>query len=120
MTIPAALTVRLPAIAAPMFLTSGPDLVVEVCRSGVIGTFPALNQRTSAGFESWLDEIADRLARHEAPASFGVNLIVHKSNPRLDEENARRAHFRAASMAQQSPEPCRTRPTRRILRPRLI
>jgi nitronate monooxygenase len=85
MTIPAALArnLRLPAIAAPMFLTSGPDLVVEVCRSGVIGAFPALNPRTSSGFESWLDEIVDRLAACEVPAAFGVNLIVHRSNPRL-------------------------------------
>ena len=73
----------LPAIVAPMFLTSGPDLVVEVCRSGLVGTFPALNQRSSGGFESWLGEIADRLAHHETPAAFGVNLIVHRSNPRL-------------------------------------
>ena len=48
---------RLPAIAAPMFLTSGPDLVVEVCRSGLVGTFPALNQRSTDGFVAWLDAI---------------------------------------------------------------
>lgn len=80
--------IAIPAIAAPMFLASGPDLVVEVCRSGIVGTFPALNQRTSAGYEAWLDEIHDRLSRigetgGRAPAPFGVNLIVHKSNPRL-------------------------------------
>ena len=74
---------RLPAIAAPMFLTSGPDLVVEVCRSGLIGTFPALNQRTSEGYAAWLDEIGGRLARLPDAAPYGVNLIVHKSNPRL-------------------------------------
>lgn len=81
-------SLAIPAIAAPMFLASGPDLVVEVCRSGIVGTFPALNQRTSAGYAAWLDEIAGRLARiaetaPRAPAPFGVNLIVHKSNPRL-------------------------------------
>lgn len=77
---------RLPAIAAPMFLVSGPDLVVEACRSGVVGTFPALNQRTSEGFEAWLEEIQQRLDSHKAdnPAPYGVNLIVHKSNPRVD------------------------------------
>lgn len=74
---------RLPAIAAPMFLVSGPDLVVEVCRSGLIGTLPALNQRTSAGFDAWLDEIGGRLSATPDPACYGVNLIVHKSNPRL-------------------------------------
>ena len=74
---------RLPVIAAPMFLGSGPDLVVEVCRSGMVGTLPALNQRTSEGYEAWLVEIASRLSAHPDAAPFGVNLIVHKSNPRL-------------------------------------
>lgn len=74
---------RLPAVAAPMFLASGPDLVVACCRSGVIGTFPALNQRTTEGFGAWLDEIDARLAEAPGAAPFGVNLIVHRSNPRL-------------------------------------
>jgi nitronate monooxygenase len=77
-----------PAIAAPMFLVSGPDLVVETCKAGVIGTFPALNQRSTEGFEAWVAEIAGRLDRHEAdtglrPAPFSVNLIVRKTNQRL-------------------------------------
>ena len=79
---------RLPAIAAPMFLVSGPDLVVETCRSGVIATFPALNQRTSAGFDAWLTEIAARLGATNGAAAYGVNLIVHKSNPRLADDLA--------------------------------
>ncbi len=66
-----------------MFLASGPDLVVETCRSGLIGTFPALNQRTSEGYEAWLVEIAGRL-RGEEHAPFGVNLIVHRTNARLE------------------------------------
>ena len=65
-----------------MFLVSGPDLVVETCRAGLIGTFPALNQRTSEGYEAWLTEIAERLRSAQA-APYGVNLIVHKTNPRL-------------------------------------
>lgn len=77
----------LPAVAAPMFLVSGPDLVVESCRAGVIGTFPALNQRSSGGYEAWLDEIETRLAaaaaNGERPAPYGINLIVHKTNPRV-------------------------------------
>jgi nitronate monooxygenase len=73
----------LPAIAAPMFLTSGPDLVVETCRAGLVGTFPALNQRTTRGFADWCAEIEDRLAASERPAPYGVNLIVHKTNPRV-------------------------------------
>jgi len=90
MAIPATFqSLRLPVIAAPMFLTSGPDLVVSCCAAGIAGTFPALNQRTSEGFEQWLDEIERRLADTRAkqgvePAPFGVNLIVHKTNPRLD------------------------------------
>ena len=79
---------RIPAIAAPMFLVSGPDLVVETARSGIIGSFPALNQRTSQGYAGWLVEIEDRLAAAaeggSRPAPFGVNLIVHASNPRLE------------------------------------
>ncbi|CAN5637509.1 nitronate monooxygenase family protein [soil metagenome] len=74
---------KLPAIAAPMFLTSGPDLVAEVCRSGLLGTFPALNQRSTAGLVDWLEEIERRLAEAPGAAPYGVNLIVHRSNPRL-------------------------------------
>lgn len=84
MPLPSRLTgLRLPAIAAPMFLASGPDLVVEVCRSGLVGTFPALNQRTTAGLAAWLEEIEARLAGRPGAAPHGVNLIVHSSNPRL-------------------------------------
>ena len=72
---------KMPAIVAPMFLVSGPDLVVETCKAGLCGTFPALNQRTSEGFEEWLIEIKDRLGPDDAP--YGVNLIVHPSNPRV-------------------------------------
>lgn len=73
---------RLPAIAAPMFLTSGPDLVTACCNAGIVGTFPALNQRTTEGYGEWVDEIRGRLAPDAAP--FGVNLIVHRSNPRVE------------------------------------
>lgn len=78
---------KLPAIVSPMFLASGPDLVVETCRSGLIGTFPSLNQRTTAGYEAWIEDIQARLAGTDA-AAFGVNLIVHKSNPRLMDDLA--------------------------------
>jgi nitronate monooxygenase len=70
-----------------MFLVSGPDLVVEACRCGVIGTFPALNQRSSEGYEAWLAEIEERLGGLGARAApFGVNLIVHKTNARLERD----------------------------------
>jgi nitronate monooxygenase len=78
----------IPAVAAPLFLVSNPDLVVECCRGGIVGTFPALNQRSSEAYEAWLVEIRERLDRIERDtgrptAPFGVNLIVHKSNPRV-------------------------------------
>jgi nitronate monooxygenase len=72
---------KLPVIAAPMFLVSGPDLVVETCNAGVIGTFPSLNQRTTEGYREWLHEIKARL--NPDAAAFGVNHIVHPTNPRL-------------------------------------
>ncbi len=80
---------KLPVIAAPMFLISGPQLVIEACKNGIVGTFPALNQRTSDGFEEWLVEINTKLKEYETstgnkPAPYGVNLIVHPTNPRLE------------------------------------
>ena len=82
-----------PIIAAPMFLVSGPDLVVETCRAGMVGTFPALNQRTNEGYDAWLTEIQQRLDAHQAatgqkPPPYGVNLVVHKSNSRLQADIA--------------------------------
>jgi len=78
----------LPAVAAPMFLISGPKLVIECCKNGIVGTFPALNQRDTAGFESWVIEIKESLAEFEKQtgkkaAPFGVNLIVHETNSRV-------------------------------------
>ncbi|MFB0946419.1 MAG: nitronate monooxygenase [Spirosomataceae bacterium] len=74
---------KLPVVAAPLFLISGPELVIECCKNGIIGTFPALNQRSTEGFEEWLNEIESTLAKEENPAPFGVNLIVHRTNPRV-------------------------------------
>jgi nitronate monooxygenase len=90
MPIPDALRgrLRLPVVAAPMFLTSGPDLVVECCCAGVIGAFPALNQRTTDGLVAWMDAIDARLAETPEAAPWAVNLIVHRSNPRLDADLA--------------------------------
>lgn len=78
----------LPVVAAPLFLISNPDLVVECCKAGIVGTFPALNQRNTEGFEKWVIEIKERLAQFEKEtgkkaAPFGVNMIVHNTNPRL-------------------------------------
>src|SRR5690606_25155455 len=79
----------LPAVAAPMFLISGPQLVIACCKNGIVGTFPALNQRTTEGFEDWLIEIKAALRKFEEEtgkkaAPYGVNLIVHPTNPRLE------------------------------------
>lgn len=77
---------RLPVIAAPMFLLSGPDLVIAECKAGVVGSFPALNARPAEMLEVWLKRITEELTAHdaahpEAPsAPFAVNLIVHRSN----------------------------------------
>jgi len=81
----------IPAIAAPMFLISGPELVIECCKNGIVGTFPALNQRTSEGFEEWLIEIKTELDKFEKEtgkkaAPYGVNLIVHNTNPRVQSD----------------------------------
>lgn len=79
----------LPIVAAPMFLISGPKMVIECCKNGIVGTFPALNNRSTEGFEQWVIEIKEELDRWEKEtgkkaAPFGVNLIVHKTNPRLE------------------------------------
>jgi nitronate monooxygenase len=88
MSLPALLDqrLRLPLVAAPMFLVSTPQLVLACSNSGIVGSFPALNQRESSGFRDWLDEIEAGLTAEAAP--FAVNLIVHPSNPRLQADLA--------------------------------
>lgn len=76
--------VAVPAVAAPMFLVSGPQLIIAACRSGVPAAFPALNRRSTAEFVGWLDEVGGALDESHAP--WGVNLIVHRSNPRLEQD----------------------------------
>lgn len=84
MPLPPALSVnlRLPVVVSPMFLVSGPALVSASRAAGVIGTFPALNQRTTEGFDEWLQQI--EAASTPTSAAYGVNLIVHKTNPRVE------------------------------------
>lgn len=81
-------SLSVPVVAAPMFLISGPKLVIECCKNGVVGTFPALNHRSTEGFGQWLEEINEALdgfqqANGEPAAPYGVNLIVHRTNPRV-------------------------------------
>lgn len=88
MSLPALLDqrLRLPLVAAPMFLVSNPELVMACCNGGIVGSFPALNQRESEGFRAWLGEIEAGLDDSAAP--YAVNLIVHPSNPRLQADLA--------------------------------
>ncbi|MBD7964952.1 nitronate monooxygenase [Fictibacillus sp. Sa2CUA10] len=82
----------LPVINAPMFLVSSPDMVLESCKNGIIGTFPLLNARTSDLLENWMKHISEELskAREEDPsakiAPWGVNLIVHRTNKRFEDD----------------------------------
>jgi len=85
---------RLPVIASPLFIISGPDLVIAQCKAGVVGSFPSLNARPISQLDEWLARITEELAdwdrknpdRPSAP--FAVNQIVHKTNNRLDEDVA--------------------------------
>ncbi len=85
---------RLPVIGSPLFIISGPDLVIAQCKAGIVGSFPALNARPSGVLDEWLHRITEELAAHdrdnpERPAApFAVNQIVHKSNTRLEEDMA--------------------------------
>ena len=85
---------RLPLIGSPLFIISVPDLVVAQCTSGVIGSMPSLNARPVEQLDEWLAEIKQRLAAHDAAhpdrpsAPFAINLIVHRSNDRLDQDLA--------------------------------
>ncbi|PCD03683.1 nitronate monooxygenase [Sphingomonas spermidinifaciens] len=80
---------RLPIVASPMFIVSGPELVIAQCKAGIVGSFPSLNARPQSLFDEWLHRITEELAawdrdHPEAPsAPFAVNQIVHKSNDRL-------------------------------------
>jgi nitronate monooxygenase len=102
MPIPSQLTGRLalPLIAAPMFIASYPELVIAQCKAGVLGTFPSLNARSLDTLEEWVTRIERELAAHatahpgERIAPFGVNLILHPSNRRFDEDLALVARHR--------------------------
>lgn len=81
---------RIPVIGAPMFIVSGPELVLAQCKAGIVGSFPALNARPKAMLDDWLSRITEELAaasvsgRHVAP--FAVNQIAHRSNDRLEHD----------------------------------
>jgi len=75
---------RLPAICAPMFLVTGPDMVISACKSGVLGTFPATNARTEEQLVSWLDQISTSITKADAP--WALNMITHNSYGRFNAE----------------------------------
>jgi len=83
---------RIPLIGSPMFIVSGPELVIAQCKAGIVGSFPALNARPEHVLHEWLDQITTELAEYseknpERPAApFAVNQIVHKSNNRLEHD----------------------------------
>lgn len=85
---------RLPLVAAPLFIISTPELVIAQCKAGIVGSFPALNTRPAAQLEQWIERITRELAEHdrlhpERPsAPFAVNQIVHRSNERLEQDMA--------------------------------
>ena len=85
---------RLPVIGSPLFIVSGPELVIAQCKAGVVGSFPALNARPASQLDEWLHQITEELAAHnrdnpDRPAApYAVNQIVHRSNNRLDEDVA--------------------------------
>lgn len=81
---------RLPAIGAPLFIISGPELVIAQCKAGIVGSFPALNARPQSQLDEWLHQITEELAAYNRDnptrpaAPFAVNQIVHRSNNRLE------------------------------------
>lgn len=83
-------TLALPIIGSPLFIISGPELVIAQCKAGIVGSFPALNARPQSQLDEWLHRITEELAawnrdNPERPAApFAVNQIVHKSNDRLE------------------------------------
>ncbi|KQX75104.1 nitronate monooxygenase family protein [Aeromicrobium sp. Root472D3] len=96
MALPDILTqpLTLPVVASPMFIASGPELVIAQCKAGIIGSFPALNARPASELTTWLTRIETELAQHTAEhpdrpaAPFAVNQIVHRSNDRLEADMA--------------------------------
>ena len=91
---------RLPAIGSPLFIVSGPELVIAQCKAGVVGSFPSLNARPISQLDEWLARITEELAAWDKAhpdtpsAPFAVNQIVHKTNNRLDEDVALCAKYK--------------------------
>jgi len=105
MTLPAIFdNLRLPLIGSPLFIVSGPELVIAQCKAGIVGSFPALNARPQSMLDEWLHQITEELVawNREHPdkpaAPFAVNQIVHKSNDRLDQDMMTCAKWKVPSV----------------------
>ena len=95
MTLPAPFDkLRIPVIGSPLFIVSGPELVIAQCKAGIVGSFPALNARPQSELDEWLHRITEELSAHnrenpDRPAApFAVNQIVHRSNDRIEADMA--------------------------------
>src|SRR5271156_3530558 len=92
---------RLPVIGSPLFIVSGPELVIAQCKAGVVGSFPSLNARPVSQLDEWLAQITEELAAWDRAhpdrpsAPFAVNQIVHKTNNRLEEDVELCSKYRA-------------------------
>jgi nitronate monooxygenase len=92
---------RLPVIGSPLFIVSGPDLVIAQCKAGIVGSFPSLNARPVSQLDEWLAQITEELAAwdrahpDQPSAPFAVNQIVHKTNNRLEQDVELCAKYKA-------------------------
>lgn len=86
---------RLPIIQAPMFLLSGPEMVIASCRAGIVGSFPSPNARTVEDLDAWLAEITQALSDSPDAAPWAMNLVMHRTNPRCYEDLALAVKYRA-------------------------
>lgn len=89
---------RLPVVVAPMFLVSGPELVIASCKAGLTGSFPTQNARTLENLRQWLDTIREKLAIHRQAGlehgRWGVSMIVHQTYERFPQELEMMAEYR--------------------------
>jgi len=95
---------RLPVIGSPLFIISGPELVIAQCKAGIVGSFPALNARPQSQLDEWIHQITEELAAYDREnpdqpaAPFAVNQIVHRSNNRLEEDMVTCAKWKVPMM----------------------
>jgi nitronate monooxygenase len=84
---------RVPVFQAPMFLQSGPEMVIAACKAGIVGSFPSINARTTEELEAWLDKITAAVDENDAP--WAINLMMHRSNSRRMDDLALAERYQA-------------------------